>query len=374
VSPRVLEWARLSSGATIDEAASRVSQDVSVIEAWEAGAIQPTLGALTDLAALYDQPLSVFLLDDPPAAPARPPDLRAAPARNARPLGRQSVLAINQARRIQKLVASIRRVDGYPLPDVRGAAAEDAAAKVRGALNTSVDEQSSWLSPMYAFGEWRRRVERSGVVVLQDDLPIGEVRAFSLQDLPPVIVINEHDFGASKNFSLFHELGHIALRSGGICSPLGSVPTRDLVDAERWSDRFAGAVLVPAEFLREDGLIRNYGRNVGQITKTDLARVASRFNVSTTVIWYRLRQTELVAEGTFHDRWSELDHKPKKRTVDPENPPRISRARRATWRVGPRLIAEVIGAEQRGDVSMAEALRGLDVHLEDLDKLSSAIR
>jgi Zn-dependent peptidase ImmA (M78 family) len=192
--------------------------------------------------------------------------------------------------------------------------------------------------------------------------------------MPPVIVINEHDFGASKNFSLFHELGHIALRSGGICAPLGSVPTSAQSDPERWSDRFAGAVLVPSTTLHSDGIVRRYGKSVGEISKSDLSRIAGRFNVSTAVVWYRLRQTGLVSEGTFHERWSELDHKPRKRTIDPQNPPRIPRWRRATWRVGRSLAAELLGAEQRGDLSLAEALRGLDVHLEDLDKMSSAIR
>ena len=65
VAPKVMRWARVSSGATVAEAAHRIDQDPAVIEAWENGRGDPTIGALEQLAVLYDRPLAVFLLDEP---------------------------------------------------------------------------------------------------------------------------------------------------------------------------------------------------------------------------------------------------------------------------------------------------------------------
>jgi Zn-dependent peptidase ImmA (M78 family) len=343
-----------------------------VISAWEAGEQRPTVGALTELARFYDRPLSVFLLERPPDEPDQPPDLRASARRDPGPLGRQSVLAIRRARRFQTILSEIRGPHSWARPRPAEPSLEGAAIAARAQLDVSVDEQASWDGSGRAFARWRQSLEQTGAAVLQSDIPIEEVRAFSIPGDPPVIVINEHDWAASKVFSLFHEYGHVMLGSGGICSPLGTMPGQDAVEAERSSDIFAGAVLVPRASLESEPIVQRLGRRAADIDRGELARLASTYSVSTQVVWYRFRQTGLISERAFHDRWDEWRHPVSKRQSS--EAPKIARWQKASWRVGSRLAAELMGAEERGEISIGEALTGLDVKLEDLDKLAAAIR
>lgn len=372
VSPDVLRWARQTIGVSLEEAAKRIQQPPGVLMAWESspGSEGPTLGALTTLASLYDRPLSVFLLDKPPAEPAPPPDLRAAPDRESDSLARRSVVAVRTGRRVQALVRDLRGVsDWRPPRGVEGKSIREAAQLTREALGVSLTEQGSWRDAGVAFAEWRSRLERLGVVVLQADMPLGDVRAISIPGAPPVVIVNEHDFMASKVFSLFHELGHLVLGSGAICSPLRSAP---MAQAERDADLFAGSALVPAAALAAHPVVERRSGQLDRIPSDELRRVARDFNVSDQVIWYRLRQVGLLSRDVFSDRWAQWRalRKPARRTG---KAPMIPRWKKASWRVGTQLAREILAAEERGDITVGQALSSLQVHLEDLDPLAAAV-
>lgn len=374
VSPPVLRWARESSGSTLEEAAQRIQQDPAVVAAWEAGQSEPTLGALGELAHLYDRPLAVFLLDEPPDEPARPPDLRSAACRAKGPLTRKSVLASRRARRMQGLVRAIRGTGGWARPDVDQPgldpdAITSMAKAARRLLDVSLADQRSWPNKSAAFSRWRAAIERTGVLVLQADLPLDDVRALSVAGDPPAIVINEHDWAASKVYSLFHEYGHVLWGYEGICSPLDAGPASSSI--EKACDLFAGMVLVPADQLIEDPVVRGAGSRLGSISAGDLGRIAASYNVSDMVIWYRLRQSGLISASAFSGRWEEWGP-PRRRSLTARRP-RIPAWAKAKWRLGGSLGGELLNAEERGNISIGDALAGLEVRLEDLEKLRSAL-
>lgn len=66
VTPSVLKWARESLGASLEEAAKRAGMTVERVSAWEAGEAEPTVAKLRELAKLYQRPLSIFFLPEPP--------------------------------------------------------------------------------------------------------------------------------------------------------------------------------------------------------------------------------------------------------------------------------------------------------------------
>ena len=283
VAPKVMRWARVSRGATVAEAAHRIDQDPAVIDAWENGRGDPTIGALEQLAVLYDRPLAVFLLDEPLDDPDEPVDFRASAGAGSRPLTRQTLLTLRRARRIQSIVSELRGDRTWQEPAVGGVDLDQAAGRLRTRLGIELDLQASWINPGMAFGQWRAALESIGVVVLQADLPLDEVRGLSVAGSPPVIVVNEHDWVASRVFTLFHEYGHLALGGDGICAPL-QVGAQSSLMAETAANMFAGSFLVPGDALEHDPAIESLRGMVGSIDGAALSRVAGRFNVSRQVI------------------------------------------------------------------------------------------
>jgi Zn-dependent peptidase ImmA (M78 family) len=372
VEPALLKWARLTSGTTLLEASAHVRQEPSLLVEWESGRELPTLGALSELAIYYERPLETFLLPQVPIEARRPPDFRVGKTPNDGWLGRASALAIRHARRVQETVSEIRVDRQWQHPESSTSDPIAVAKVARSALRVSMTEQAGWPNPAYAFSQWRARLERTGVLVLQADMPLDEVRAFSLIGNPPVISINEHDYVASRIFSLFHEYGHIVLGAGGICTPLHRAPGRGMKAVERSMDLFAGSMLVPATELRSHSIVVTLADGLPAITPADLGRLASAFKVSTQVIWYRLRQTELITQRVFSSRWDELRHPVRRRVA--ARKPMIPRWQRAKRRVGDQTTRELLRAEETGQILLSEILSDLDIQTSDLDKLASAVR
>lgn len=259
VTPEVLRWARESIGVSLDEAARRAGVSVERIEAWEAGDAEPTVAKLRALAKLYQRPLAIFFLPEPPQGFAAMQDFRRLPGQEdhswSRPLHKVYRRALDQ----QEAAAEILDDEGetisieVPSIDVR-TPPEDAAAIARRAFGISTRQQFEWRRPEDAFTAWLQAVEALGVFVLRtSDVAVKEMRGFSISSGPiPVIVINALDYPRGQVFTLLHEFAHLMLRQGGLCDLLEpTTPTGRNI--EMWCNAVAGATLMPAsEFLDND--------------------------------------------------------------------------------------------------------------------------
>jgi Zn-dependent peptidase ImmA (M78 family) len=145
---------------------------------------------------------------------------------------------------------------------------------------------------------WRRAIERRGAFVLQMPLGGTAVRAFSLRADPPVIVINRSEWARAKLFSLAHEFGHVVIGGAGICIP-GAINATGI---EAWCNRFADALLVPADALAADPDVARINKD-GQATDHRVRAIAGRYKVSHAVVWYRLFQTKVITPETFSAGW-----------------------------------------------------------------------
>ena len=137
------------------------------------------------------------------------------------------------------------------------------------------------LSPIQNIAEL---LEMQGIKVLfMDIVNIHGLTAFvRVKDgLPlPVIVVNENECGERKRFTMAHELGHLMLE----------VIPSDL--EEKAVDRFAGALLIPAETLRVE--IGKRRKNMGL---KELFELKQFFGVSVQALTYRCGDL-----GIFNDR------------------------------------------------------------------------
>jgi Zn-dependent peptidase ImmA (M78 family) len=362
-----MEWARESSGVTQRDAADHVGQPVETVAAWEAGHTQPTLGALQTLAKLYRRPLAAFLLPEPPSEPPLPVDFRVRHGRAQTPLDRGTLASIRWARRLQALVSDLDGGHWLLAPFDAGSVREAADAE-RHRLGATSAVRRNWTSNREALNWWRGAIGSAGVMVLQADLPVDEVRAYSLPGTRPAIVLNEHDAVAARSFSLIHELGHLRLGAGAVCSP-PSLLADGADGSEALCDDFAESVLVPRDELL--GMLDDATRAAGA-TEALLERLAAEFRVSRQVIWYRLLDVGMISAAQFSAQWEAWEKAgPPRRTRDSQ--PKIARWQKAAWRLGPRMVSRLLQAEAQNELSTSEMLGYLDVPLESVERLSEAI-
>jgi Zn-dependent peptidase ImmA (M78 family)/DNA-binding XRE family transcriptional regulator len=129
-------------------------------------------------------------------------------------------------------------------------------------------------------------LEERGVKVIATDLRgIAGVTARARRpgrDPVPVIVINATEWGERQRFTLAHELGHLVM---GVARE---------VDPERAADRFAGALLMPAE-----AVFAVVGRHRHSISQGELLEIKKVFGVSVQAIAFRCRDLGIIPDSVF---------------------------------------------------------------------------
>ena len=96
---------------------------------------------------------------------------------------------------------------------------EACAEEIRGLLGITSEIQRKWVDEKEALNEWRKAIEKLGILIFQISMPVEESRGFSLADgKVPAIILNPQDSVKGRIFSLLHELGHILLDKSGLCN------------------------------------------------------------------------------------------------------------------------------------------------------------
>jgi Zn-dependent peptidase ImmA (M78 family) len=339
--------------------------------AWEAGSAEPTLAALRELASYYGMPLGVFLLSSPPVVPPRPIDLRVFPGARLPELSIELAKALNRATAIQAVAEEMLRETGGPafVPGQTDRGDFEALARAqRDILAVSLTEQHRWRDDHAALRTWRQVIEVRHVFVLQLPMPRHAVRAFSLSQRPPVIVLNQSDYVRARIFSLFHEYAHVLLGTGAICMPgVGRLAMERTSAVEVFCNRFAGALLVPGDALKVEPLAARVGER-GTVPDDDtLDALARRFHVSRGVVWYRLRDVGMIAADVFAAKWDEwADFYP----PPPTGGGGMTTAERVVTTYGSNLPQLLLAAAKRNIVTRADVGQYLRVgvrHLGDIE-------
>jgi transcriptional regulator with XRE-family HTH domain len=223
VESGVLKWARETLGKSIKEVSRRLDLSETVVEKWERGEKRPTLKQLRDLSTFYKRPLAVFFLPGPPTEAPTPTDFRTLPKTARKPFSEKTLLAMRRARRLQSLTIDLNKgLDRESRVEIGRVTLADKpsalAARTREDLAVGPEKQWGWKNEAEAFGEWKRRVEKYGVLIFELPFPIEEGRAFCFADRDqPTIVLNSGDSINGRVFSLFHEYSHLLLGQSGIC-------------------------------------------------------------------------------------------------------------------------------------------------------------
>lgn len=165
--------------------------------------------------------------------------------------------------------------------------AEQVAVKLRQEWQLGVDPIPSMVEVL----------EEHGIKVFFHALPgkvfgsqaIASARLNDSEHRVAAVLISTATTGERQRFTLAHELAHFVL--GG----LDKLPEKE---SERCADRFAGALLVPAEQLRE-----KVGQHRTAISLAELIELKRYFQVSLLVILTRLTQLNIISKTVAGPLW-----------------------------------------------------------------------
>lgn len=318
VEPSVLVWARKSAGYDAEEVARVLRFKKGEVSRWESGEGKPTLSKLEKLATKYKRPLAAFFLPKPPKEKPFPKDFRTLPGKRGTPLSPETRLTIRRALRLQslakELMESLGRETMPHIETIKQHDPENEAMKIRRMLGVDIQKQFAWRDVYEALKTWQKIIEKLGVFIFQENIPLEETRGFSLTaDKPPAIVLNTNDAPNARIFSLFHEYAHLLLNKGGICDiEEVRLRTEDAL-TEQFCNHLAGAILVPKDNLLNHPLVSEF-RSSNKRPDEILHNIATYFKVSREVILRRLVLLGLANPNFYkrkHEEWKDALEKEK---------------------------------------------------------------
>jgi Zn-dependent peptidase ImmA (M78 family) len=377
-APSLLVWARERSGYTVEQAARRLRVRPERLSEWEEGSARPTVKQLRRLGRIYGYPLAVFLLPEPPHGPQQPlRDHRRIWGEKPDDISPRLRSEIDIADDRRELALELLALEGeepqrFRLRADLGESANAVALRFRRTLGITPDQQLAWRRDYYGFNAWRDAIEEQGALVLQmTDVPVVEARGFSLAERPlPAVVANIKDSPRARSFTLIHELVHVALREGGICT---------LDDAERvevFCNHVAGAVLVPADLLRAAPTVAEHGSDLAWEDR-EVEGLARRFSVSREVVLRRLLILGLTEETFYRrkrreyaDAYKEAEER---RRQEKQTHRAIPRDLIAVARSGQFLSTLVLSSYERGRITASDVADYFGIRIKHLGAIEKRV-
>jgi len=314
----MLAWARRRSGQTLEQVADALGKDAAVIAKWELGESAPTYVQLETLAyKIYKRPVALFFFPDPPDEPEPAQEFRTLPDFEIEDLAPDTRFKVRQALALQLSLSELS--NGHnPVSDVitRDVSVDpsrspaQAARAVRDYLDVKIDTQVGWKTTDEALKAWRAAVEDAGVFIFKDTFKQRDVSGFSLfDDEFPLIYVNNSTSKNRQIFTIFHELAHLLVHTGGVTLRDDTYIRALHGDAKRieiFCNAFAAHLLMPeSDFKRQEQSTED----------ANILRLSRRYKVSREVVLRRMLDMGLVTPqeyGRKAEQWSQdyFDHAP----------------------------------------------------------------
>ena len=250
-------------------------------------------------------------------------------------------------------------------PDLQGLSVEQAADTVR-----------SWLAldGLHSFDEYRRAVERKGILVFRTNGYQGKwqvpkaspILGFAIYHSQfPLIVVRKTKYESRQTFTLFHELAHILLHKQSVIDDEHDYHQQ--TGKEREANRFAGFVLIPKKNL---AAIHVAGMPDEPSEIDDwLRQHRAAWGVSTEVILLRLVDARRISQSVYsaYREWQN-----RQRIEEESGGSREYRYREPRHLFGDGYVRTVLSALEQRRITLTKASKFLDgLKLNDLHKLES---
>lgn len=322
ITPALVRWARERHRLTTDAAAQRINVKPERLDAWEKGALRPTLRQAQILAQKLHIPFGYLFLSVPPVEKLPLPDLRIVanePPRDPSPefsdllsdvLRKQQWYREYQESEGAERVAFIGRYSLDDSPDI-------IAADVRSTL--SIDdamrqEAANWEQFLRKFislaGDASILVLRSGVVENDSHrkLSVQEFRGFAISDdFAPLVFVNGRDAKSAQIFTLAHEIAHLWIGESGVSNPDYRRPSSQQNNrVERLCNRVAAEILLP----KDDFMSRWRERDS---VEANLQALAVRHRVSEMVVLRQAYDLQKISSEVYRASYERLLEKQRER-------------------------------------------------------------
>lgn len=379
INPKLLVWARETTGYPLEAAAKKLAIKPEKLSEIEAGQALPSFALLKKAAEVYKRPLATFFLEQAPECQPDVHDFRLLPGIMRQPYAPRLNNEIRQARLRREDALELAQTLEEPVPAFNyqataDEATESVAARVRGLLEITLEQQRGFRRTENALKAWKAAVEAQSVLVFETSrITSEEMRGVSLPaEVLPIIILNGGEAHAGRLFTLLHEFTHLLLRQGGVCDLAqvddGSPDAR----IEVFCNAVAGNVLVPAEALLAD--LPHQRSHAWDMEELEI--LASRFSVSREVILRRLLslgRTTTAHYETMRARFQEesrgLSEERKKKESAGGPPPSVMAVRN----LGRPYIKLVLSAYSRERIDLSTVSDYLGVKLRHLRRIETLV-
>jgi len=301
INPQILAWARESAGFYIEEAAKKIPVEPEKLRNCEIGNDRLTISQLRKLCNVYKRPLAFFYLPNPPQQETIPKDFRRLPEDADKNLLPNLRLEIRRAKYRREIALDLFKELEIEIPKFKAKATlsdevYEVGKLVRKLLKVSFEQQEK-IRKESLLNFWREKIEDLGTLVFSASLIDTKVmRGFSIDKHPlPIIVLNSKDHHKARIFTLFHELTHLLLHSGGICD-LGE---QDRIEV--FCNAVAGESLVPTDWLQAIPIVQQH-KDKSEWSDEKIYNLAERFGVNREVILRRLLAIDKTTEYFYKQR------------------------------------------------------------------------
>lgn len=310
VNHKVLLWAREALALSRNMAAEKTGLAPTRLAQLEQGKKQPDIEELKKMAKAYKRSLATLMLYEPPEEKPLPKDMRTIDSKHLNEFHEKTIIAVRRARALVQSLLELRNEMGVPIvPFSLEASIDDSPKEVSLKFRKvwNLEEFRSIENINDALEVYIERVESLGVAVFQLPLTEDNLRGFSLIDEPiPVIAIKRgSEPPHSKIFTLFHELGHILLHSGGLCDIQLSQEAQDI---EKWCNAFAGELLIPSTELIQKPVVQEHAAANNKIwQKKELVELGQQFHVGPLAVLRSLKELNRTTKDFYkkkHEQWN----------------------------------------------------------------------
>jgi Zn-dependent peptidase ImmA (M78 family) len=366
INKDVLVWARTSIGLAVEDVAGKFKKTVKEIEEWEEGITSPTFSQLERLAfEIYKRPLAVFFFPDIPREDTPKTEFRTLPDTVISELPPEIVKLYRSAKLYQLYLEELfdgekpsekSLLDKFSINDKTNIGT--LTKEIRKELNIPIEEQAKWKSTETAFKNWRTAFEAYGIFVFKDAFKNDDFSGFCLYDEKyPVIFVNNSMPDSRQIFTLFHELGHLLFKLGGVDFRSREYTKQfsgHYLDIEVICNRFANDLLVPPEEFDSFQLT---------VSEAQFERLAYHFSVSREVILRNYLDRELV-EPDYYEQMAAKWIKEAKESKEEAEGGSYYYNKKAY--LGDRYIGLVYGSYYQNKISLDNVAEYLNVKAKNL--------
>ena len=302
VNNNILKWARETSGLSIADVAKKLNKKKEIIESWEQGILTPTYPQLEKLAyEVYKRPAAVFFFPVVPEESSPKADFRTLPDEVVDSM-LPEIIRIYKKAKVYQLnlkeldnkdeVKAPRLLDDFKLSNT--SKLPNLAKAIRNFLKIDLQAQMAWRNLDEAFEAWRNALIVCGIYIFKDAFHNDDYSGLSLYDENyPIIKINNSMSKSRQIFSIFHELGHLLYKAGGIDVIQESYYKRfssDYYAIEQKCNEFAGEFLFPTAVFQKDTPAFN---------ESNLSKMADTFKVSREVVLRKYLNSKYISPNTY---------------------------------------------------------------------------